>query len=133
VDLTRAHLAQDRGTLAQGGAGGEDVIDEEGFALHGPSCRVGARDVRAALRSGGLTWSLVLRTTFSLSKRGTSILPATPLAMSSAWLKPRLASRAVQWHRYHRVEPSAPEHTYQERRYYLLHNLQVAHVLEGVH
>ena len=58
----------------------------------------GPRDAKApatfARHAGGeLDWSLVLRTTFSLSKTGAFILLATSRAISSAWLKPRFASR----------------------------------------
>ena len=65
----------------------------------GESCRPRVpHDAKApatfARRAGGeLDWSLVLRTTFSLSKTAAFILRVTPWAMSSAWLNPRFASR----------------------------------------
>src|SRR5215212_1449661 len=83
VDLNCARLLQDRDALAQGGTGREDVVDEEDPACHSPreAYAPATFDRRASAESS--TWSLVLRTTFSLSQTGRVILAATLLAMSS--------------------------------------------------
>ena len=52
MDLAAARFSENLGTLAQGGARREDVVDEEDPADHGSARREGARDVRPA-RAGG--------------------------------------------------------------------------------
>src|SRR5829696_10431335 len=66
---------------------------------------------RPALHGGSSTWFLVLLTAFSLSKKGASILPASPLLISSIGLKPPLPSprgAAAPATTSNRLAPSTP-------------------------
>ena len=93
MDPAGARFSEDPGALTQGGVRREDIIDEEEPAGHGSPRREGARDVRPARAGGELDLVPGPAHDLQFIQNWRVYPPRAPRAMSSAWLKPRFASR----------------------------------------